>query len=877
MTHERVEVGRQGLREGLLFLDGHRAAAYALALASTALSALARWMLPAALTPAPYLGFYPAVVVSAALGGTGPGLFSTFASLLLVNFAFGRFNVHDHGALARQVIWVVASIGVSILAGSQRAARIQRDRFAKQRQLALDAARMGWWHYDPVTRMATYDQRCSEILGVPGQERPSEEILKRLHPADLPRVMSALEAALDPSDTRPYSAQYRVNRPDGSHRWVEAHGLPTFEGEGPGRHATSLVGTVVDITERKQAEDALRRHELVVQQSRDIILYMRREDGRIVEANAAAAAAYGYGRDELLALSIGDLRAPETRPLTQEQMAVADAQGIMFETVHRRRDGSTFPVEVSSRGATVDGIRMLVSVLRDITDRKRAEAALRDSEQRRAADALLASEQRYRTLFDSIDEGFCIVELRFDAANHPVDYRYLEVNKAFEKQTGLANAQGQWMRTLAPTHEETWFQIFGKIARTGEPARFENRADALNRWYDVYAFRVGEPRDRRVGILFNDITIRKREEEARESGRRKDEFLAMLSHELRNPLAPIRHASYVLRHAAPGSEETRRAHAVIERQTEHLTRLVDDLLDVTRIARGKIELRRSRVDLREVVIRAADDFRVLMDERGLALRIAVPASHVWVDADGTRVTQVVGNLLHNAAKFTRRGDEVALTLTAGDGAAEVHVKDTGAGIDPALLPRIFDAFVQGERTLARTEGGLGLGLALVKSITALHGGTVRVESGGKGKGAEFVIRLPMRADAPTPHEEGERAQARPEHRRVLVVDDNADAAESLADVIRMLGHVVEVAYDGPTAVEKARANPPNVVLCDIGLPGMNGYEVARALRGPGSNGVQIFAVTGYAQPEDVQRAIEAGFDGHLAKPCDPEQIERLLR
>jgi CheY-like chemotaxis protein len=279
-----------------------------------------------------------------------------------------------------------------------------------------------------------------------------------------------------------------------------------------------------------------------------------------------------------------------------------------------------------------------------------------------------------------------------------------------------------------------------------------------------------------------------------------------------------------------------------------------------------------------VVRRAAEDFRPVIEDRGTAFRTVLPQAKLWVDADATRITQIVGNLLHNAAKYTRAGDEVSLSLDVGvDGQAELRVRDTGAGIDPALLPHVFDAFVQGERTLARAEGGLGLGLALVKGITELHGGTVRAESRGRGRGAEFLVRLPLMAAAAAA--QGRPGGAPPRQnggRRVLVVDDNADAAESLAEIVRMLGHVVEVAFDGPTALERVRTTRPDVVLCDIGLPGMDGYQIAKLLRRSGMSGLQLFAVTGYAQPEDVKRAIDAGFDGHIAKPCDPADIERLL-
>jgi PAS domain S-box-containing protein len=381
---------------------------------------------------------------------------------------------------------------------------------------------------------------------------------------------------------------------------------------------------------------------------------------------------------------------------------------------------------------------------------------------------------------------------------------------------------------------------------------------------------------RNEALAAAERTARESEQRLREADRRKDEFLGMLSHELRNPLAPIRNSNYILRHAAPGSDQARRAQMVIERQTKHLARIVDDLLDVARVARGKIELLRRRIDLQDVLRRAAEDFRSIMEDRGLVFRTVFPDGKLWADADDTRLTQVIGNLLHNAAKFTRRDGEVTLSVAARRTDAEIRVRDTGVGIEPALLPHLFEAFVQGERTIVRSDGGLGLGLALVKGIVELHGGTVRAESQGVGHGAEFVLQLPL-AEAEVMESGGTAGIARAARaRRVLVVDDNVDAAESLAEILRMSGHEVETVFDGPGALEKVRNSRPDVVLCDIGLPGMSGYEVARVLRSEGGNGTRLFAVSGYALPEDVTKAIDSGFDGHITKPCDPEELERLL-
>jgi len=350
----------------------------------------------------------------------------------------------------------------------------------------------------------------------------------------------------------------------------------------------------------------------------------------------------------------------------------------------------------------------------------------------------------------------------------------------------------------------------------------------------------------------------------------------MLSHELRNPLAPIRTAIYLLSRVDPQSDAASRARSVIQRQTDHLTRLIDDLLDVTRIARGKITLRRHRINVLEVVRRAAEDHRSMLAAQRLTFNIAIPAGELWVDGDPTRIAQIVGNLLQNAAKFTPEGGQVTLSVTSAGPLVEIAVRDTGAGIEAELLDRVFEPFVQSEKSLARTGGGLGLGLALVRGIVELHGGTVNVASAGLGKGAIFVVRLPL-AEAPiAARVRPARAPGRVNSRRVLVVDDNRDAAESLAELVALFGHTVDVAYDGPSAIESIRNTHPDVVLCDIGLPGMTGYELARTVRDARGSGIRLIAVSGYAQPDDVKKAVDAGFDAHIAKPPDPGLVDRLL-
>jgi CheY-like chemotaxis protein/two-component sensor histidine kinase len=359
---------------------------------------------------------------------------------------------------------------------------------------------------------------------------------------------------------------------------------------------------------------------------------------------------------------------------------------------------------------------------------------------------------------------------------------------------------------------------------------------------------------------------------AEQASRDKDHSLAMLGHELRNPLSSLRNALTAVALDAP---QAGRAQEIARHAAEQLTRLVDDLLDVTRVTQGRLLLRSEAVRLDEVVRRSIDALRPLFDERGVAVSLAQPSPPCVVEGDATRLEPVFGNLLTNAAKYTEAGGRVVVRIEADEAGAIVRVADSGIGIAPDLLPRIFDVFVQGEQTLDRSRGGLGIGLTLVKRLVELHGGSVEAHSAGPGQGAELVVRLPT--GMPPAHPQPAAPPAVPPGARVLIVEDNPDAAESLMMLLELLGLRVEVAHEGHTALQKAQAFQPQLMLVDIGLPGMSGYDIAQQIRTDERlRGVRLVAVTGYGQDDDRQRALSAGFDLHLVKPIELDEVRALL-
>jgi len=375
------------------------------------------------------------------------------------------------------------------------------------------------------------------------------------------------------------------------------------------------------------------------------------------------------------------------------------------------------------------------------------------------------------------------------------------------------------------------------------------------------------------------IERRAAEAELQEANQRKDEFLAMLSHELRNPLAPIRNALEVIRRIAPPDPKFNWAGDVMDRQVRHLTRLVEELLDVARISQGKIQLNKEPVDLAAVIAQSVETAQPFIEARGHTLTVEVPEAPVWLQGDFARLAQVVSNLLHNAAKYSEDGGRIQLVLGVEGGEARISVRDNGIGIDAALLPRIFDLFAQGARSLDRMQGGLGVGLTLARRLVELHGGRLEARSDGLKKGAEFIVTIPCMTVVPRPDDEATRQQAPASvnGRRILIVDDNQDAAESIAQYLQLEGHEVKTVGDGQAALACVPVFAPQIVVLDIGLPMMNGYEVARRMRKmPATRDALIVALTGYGQKEDQVRAIDAGFDRHFVKPTDPRVLVQLI-
>lgn len=386
-------------------------------------------------------------------------------------------------------------------------------------------------------------------------------------------------------------------------------------------------------------------------------------------------------------------------------------------------------------------------------------------------------------------------------------------------------------------------------------------------------------------LVFRDITERKQAEDQlrelaanlSEANRRKNEFLAVLAHELRNPLAPIRNALQIMRLAEGNGETVKFASEIMERQVDHMVRLVDDLLDLSRISQGRIELRQERVDLSQVLHHAIETIRPSVDQAGHKLTVTLPSQPVYLHADPTRLAQVFGNLLSNSCKYSDPGCQISLAVEEQSGEVLVSVKDTGVGIPPEMISKIFDMFMQVDHSLDRSQGGLGIGLTLVQRLVEMHGGSVSAFSEGKGRGSEFVVRLPILSEAKQPLQPATKEVAARTIRRFLVVDDNRDSAESLAIWLKINGNETHTAFDGLEAVEAAATIRPDVILLDIGLPKLNGYEAARKIRQqPWGKAVVLVALTGWGQEEDRRRSSDAGFDGHLVKPVDFDRLMNVL-
>jgi PAS domain S-box-containing protein len=728
----------------------------------------------------------------------------------------------------------------------------------------------------------------------------------------LPPEARPLQRALAGEVVR--NAEVVIARPGGTMRYLLASGQPLYDESG--RNLGAVV-SMHDVSAQREAEAAreaaiaeqTRREEAeaaaeLIRESRE---RLRESEQRVRLATEAARLGVwvwepgtdtlSWENDRLFAIfglerSGGENQAGLLRDRIAELVHPGDAARCahaLRQTVrsgahlhfegrfYRRSDRALRWIELTGilQDATETSPARVLGTAADITDRKHAEEELR------------TSEARYRTLFESMDEGFAIIEIIRDPGGRAVDYRFLETNPAFEKHTGMTQAVGRTMRELAPDHEEHWFQTYGDVAAAGRPVRFENEAHALGRWFDVYATPLGAAHPGKVALFFSDITERRRSEEnlrrlaeeLAESDRRKTEFLATLAHELRNPLAPISNGLQLLRvpDADPGAKE--RARGMMERQLRHLVRLVDDLLDIARISSGKVELKKEQASLEAVLASAVESSLPLLDTAKHQLAVQVADPGLQVIADPTRLAQVVSNLLNNAAKYTPDGGRIELSARRDGAGVCVSVKDTGIGIPEESLPFVFEMFTQVGRNRERSQGGLGIGLALVRRLVELHGGTVTAESPGVGLGSTFTVRLPL-ADAsvlataaPTPLPTPEGAPVF----RVLVVDDNVDAAESLAALLELDGHETRVAHDGDAAIEQAREFRPEIVFLDIGMPGKDGYQVARELRGdPGNRDTMLVALTGWGAQDDRARTKSAGFDHHLTKPAELPAVEALL-
>ncbi|KQP17173.1 hypothetical protein ASF43_29445 [Pseudorhodoferax sp. Leaf267] len=870
----------------------------------------------------------------------------------------------------------------------------------------MRTAGVGVWLNPLPLGQLVWNDNTKAHFHLPQDAQPTIELFfERLHADDRERVRQSVLRAVE--DRRPFDEVYRTVGPQGQQKWIHAVGRAVFSDEGV---ATQFDGITLDITATIAAQQLLREFS----DAAPAMLWVTEVDGLCSFLSRSWCQFTGV--PEVAGLGFGWLETvhPDDRLAAREAFARATEQQCSFALEHRvrRPDGRySWVMDAGQPRLGPDGEFLGFSgLVTDIHERREVEQALR------------RSSQRYSRLLESIDQGFCVVQMLLSAEGTPIDYRFLECNSVFERQTGLVQPVGHTARELVPALEDFWFQTYGKVAITRESVRFTHGSAAMGRWFDVFASPIGEAQDLQVAILFQDvsqrveqerrlreseeryrgflastnegiwrmefqppvdlrlpppdqiaalfangrlaecnavlarmyglaeadaavgrglgwmldasapavrhyleelieadysmgegewsvlgvdgrpewfassflgvveegclvrawgtrrdITARKRADAALlEADRRKDEFLATLAHELRNPLAPIRSAAELIHRG--GNDEARllRYAGVIGRQVTHLARMIDDLMDVSRITRGKLELSLAPVILQDVVRGACESTHAALSANAHALTVDLPDIPIRMLGDEVRLVQVFANLLTNAARYSARGKPIKISLRSDDGQAVVRVRDEGIGIATDQLARVFELFYQGGAASERGHGGLGIGLSLVQQLTALHHGQVQAVSPGLGQGSEFVVRLPLGVSGvasavPGASDHGRRSG------RLLIVDDHRDGADTLSDAMGSMGYEVITAYDGVEGLAQAEATRPDIAVLDLGMPRMDGYGLCRALRQHDwGRRMTVLALSGWGQTADRERTRAAGFDIHLVKPIEPQALAEAI-
>ena len=727
--------------------------------------------------------------------------------------------------------------------------------------------------------------QVATIMGYTKQEildLKSEVMSHIMHPDDLAKMPAYFASLAEVPDGVALDIEYRMRQPSGEWRWFLGRKTP-FTRNAEGR-VVEILGTATDITDRKRAEEAQLASEHQLRQILDTMppkIATTKPNGEVDYFNPQWSEYTGLAFDQLKGKGWKQVIHPEdvTEHVRLWRQSIQTSLPFEFESRLRRADGE-YRWHIS-RAVPLKGesgqITMWVGSNADVHDMKQAEVAVH------------VSENRYRRLFEAAKDGILILD-----SNHG---KIVDVNPFMSDLLGYSREEfiGKEMWEIGLFRDKSTNEAAVRGLQESGYLRYEHMPLVTKAGRQVQVEIVAnvyqEDQQKVIQCNIRNITERSHMEDLLRSQavemsdlhRRKDEFLAMLSHELRSPLAPIANAVQLLS-LQPETETLihKKARDIIERQLGQLKHLVDDLLEVSRITTGRVQLRKERVTVNRIVQGAVETARPLIEQRGHTLTVTILPPPIWLDADPSRLEQVIVNLLTNAAKYTEEGGQIHLTAQMEGSECVLRVRDNGVGISPTLLPRIFDLFTQAERSLDRSQGGLGIGLALVQRLTELHGGTVEVQS-VLGQGSEFIVRLPLHGDEKrviagdvdggleSPH------APLPPQLRVLVVDDNVDTVLSFSMLLQAAGHEVRTAHDGLTAVQISLDYRPDVMLLDIGLPGLNGYEVAKRVREqPQLRDVVLVALTGYGQDSDRATSLQAGFNHHMVKPASFEQIKQIL-